>query len=336
MSSAEKTTEQIERDINETRSRIDRDLDQLQSKLSPGELIDEAVTYVRGTGGDLAEGIGRTIRDNPVPAALIGAGLGLLLLSRVSASRKQQTSGAATDGHPETYAGLDRSAVDGAGQALKSHDAAQAKETLSEKLDEVGEQVSELAEEGRHKLESARDRAAKTVTETAERARHSARKVASATGRFVDDHPLAVGFLGLAAGAGVAALVRSSQRENKLMGARSDRLKQAARETAVEQSEKLREAAVSAGERALEEAKSRGFTKENVKSRIETVIDEGREIAKVAGAAAQEELAEPHTADAGKPETQSNRPEARKAVSKARSASDEQNAKARKVSGGNS
>jgi ElaB/YqjD/DUF883 family membrane-anchored ribosome-binding protein len=335
MSSAEKTTEQIERDINETRSRIDRDLDQLQSKLSPGELIDEAVTYVRGTGGDLAEGIGRTIRENPVPAALIGAGLGLLLLSRVSASRKHLSSGAATDGHPETYAGLDRSAVDEPGQVLKSH-AAQAKETVSEKLDEAGEQVSELVEEGRQKLETARERVAKTAAGTAERARHSARKVASATGRFVDDHPLAVAFLGLAAGAGVAALVRSSQRENKLMGARSDRLKQAARETAVEQSEKLREAAVSAGERALEEAKSRGFTKENVKSRIETVIDEGREIAKVAGAAAQEELAEPHTADAGKPETQSNRPEARKAVSKARSASDEQNAKARKVSGGNS
>ena len=37
----------IERDLARTRSRLDATLDELQQKLSPGELMSQAVTYIK-------------------------------------------------------------------------------------------------------------------------------------------------------------------------------------------------------------------------------------------------------------------------------------------------
>ena len=75
-------TDRIERDLAATRARLDGTIDALQQKLSPGELMSQAVTYFKeGSGMDLSHNIGRSLRDNPVPVALIGVGLGWLVLS---------------------------------------------------------------------------------------------------------------------------------------------------------------------------------------------------------------------------------------------------------------
>ena len=74
--------DRIERDLAATRARLDGTIDALQQKLSPGELMSQAVTYFKeGSGMDLSHTIGRSLRDNPVPVALIGVGLGWLVLS---------------------------------------------------------------------------------------------------------------------------------------------------------------------------------------------------------------------------------------------------------------
>ena len=78
------TTEvdRIERELAATRARLDGTIDALQQKLSPGELMSQAVTYFKeGSGMDLSHTIGRSLRDNPVPVALIGVGLGWLAMS---------------------------------------------------------------------------------------------------------------------------------------------------------------------------------------------------------------------------------------------------------------
>ena len=84
----------IERDLEQTRSRIDSTIDALQQKLSPGEMVDQAMTYFKEGGGvDFSRNLARSVRDNPVPVALIGIGLGWLM---VTGSRRGN-SGAATD-----------------------------------------------------------------------------------------------------------------------------------------------------------------------------------------------------------------------------------------------
>ena len=52
----------------------------LQQKLAPGTMVDQAVEYFSEGGGmELGRNLGRSVRDNPIPVALIGVGLGWLV-----------------------------------------------------------------------------------------------------------------------------------------------------------------------------------------------------------------------------------------------------------------
>jgi ElaB/YqjD/DUF883 family membrane-anchored ribosome-binding protein len=84
-----RSPEQIERDINELRAQISDTLDAVQQKLSPGQLLDQALTYARD-GGAVAADIGRGMRDNPVPAAIFGISLGWLWYTGSRSERKAE------------------------------------------------------------------------------------------------------------------------------------------------------------------------------------------------------------------------------------------------------
>src|ERR1700744_3093997 len=72
----------IERDLAQTRARMDTRLNDLQDRLSPGQVIDDLMTYFRGSeGGDFARNLMTSVRDNPLPAALTGIGLTWLMAS---------------------------------------------------------------------------------------------------------------------------------------------------------------------------------------------------------------------------------------------------------------
>lgn len=84
-------TSRIERDLEHTRARLDATLDALQQKLSPGQMVDEAMTWFKsGSGAEFGRNLGGNVRDNPLPVALIGIGVAWLM---VSASRRGQDGG---------------------------------------------------------------------------------------------------------------------------------------------------------------------------------------------------------------------------------------------------
>lgn len=75
-------THRIERDLEHTRSRLDATIDALQQKLSPGQAVDEALAWFKeGGGGEFGRNLGRTVREHPMPVALIGIGLAWLIAS---------------------------------------------------------------------------------------------------------------------------------------------------------------------------------------------------------------------------------------------------------------
>src|SRR5262245_37328633 len=76
----------IEADIERTRAGISDTLHRIEGKLSPGQLMDQALDFVRGgqlakAGGEFASNLGSVVRGNPVPLALIGIGIAWLALS---------------------------------------------------------------------------------------------------------------------------------------------------------------------------------------------------------------------------------------------------------------
>jgi ElaB/YqjD/DUF883 family membrane-anchored ribosome-binding protein len=73
--------EEIERDIERTRSQMAGTLDDIQRQFSPGQMVDQALGYINEKSGQVGHQIMDTIRDNPVPVTLIGVGLAWLATS---------------------------------------------------------------------------------------------------------------------------------------------------------------------------------------------------------------------------------------------------------------
>ena len=74
-----KSSDEIEREIEARRARIEQRVDQITSRLSPGQLLDEALRFTReGPGADFTRNLGRSVVDNPLPVTLMGASLAWL------------------------------------------------------------------------------------------------------------------------------------------------------------------------------------------------------------------------------------------------------------------
>ena len=100
-------TRHIERDLEDTRSRLDATIDALQQKLSPGQMVDQAVTYFKEGGGvEFTNNLGRTVRDNPLPVLLIGAGIAWLAVSGTTGRR--DTGGERGYRRGRSWSGYDR------------------------------------------------------------------------------------------------------------------------------------------------------------------------------------------------------------------------------------
>ncbi len=73
---------QIERDLDATRSRLGSHLSELQNRLSPGQVLDDLMSYFRGSeGAAFGQNLLGNVRANPMPAAITGIGLAWLMAS---------------------------------------------------------------------------------------------------------------------------------------------------------------------------------------------------------------------------------------------------------------
>jgi Protein of unknown function (DUF3618) len=68
-----KSADEVQRDVRRSRAEVEDALEAIQDRLSPGQMFDQAVNYLRGSGGnEFMRNLGATVRDNPVPVALLG------------------------------------------------------------------------------------------------------------------------------------------------------------------------------------------------------------------------------------------------------------------------
>lgn len=87
-----RSSAEIERDVENTRARLTGTLDQLKDRAQPGQLFEQALDYAKQSGGaDLARNLGQQMRDNPLPLLLIGAGIGWLMLGGSNNNRRTDT-----------------------------------------------------------------------------------------------------------------------------------------------------------------------------------------------------------------------------------------------------
>jgi hypothetical protein len=78
-----RSAKDIEREVEATRASVEETVEALKDKMTLGQMVDEAASYFRNTGGpQLFSNLGSQVRDNPLPLALVGIGLAWLMSGR--------------------------------------------------------------------------------------------------------------------------------------------------------------------------------------------------------------------------------------------------------------
>jgi ElaB/YqjD/DUF883 family membrane-anchored ribosome-binding protein len=80
MDTNQKTSADLQREIDRDRERIGQRIDAIQERMSPGQLVDEVIAYAKGSGGaEYVNNLGYALKNNPLPVALIGVSLAWLM-----------------------------------------------------------------------------------------------------------------------------------------------------------------------------------------------------------------------------------------------------------------
>ena len=86
----QKSSAELEREVNDQRNRVEARIGEIKERLSPGQLVDELLSYSKEGGNKFAVNLGQQLTANPLPAALVGVGLAWLIGANATAAVSQQ------------------------------------------------------------------------------------------------------------------------------------------------------------------------------------------------------------------------------------------------------
>lgn len=76
-----KNPEQLEREVDQARERLGSTANELSGRLSPGELIDQALGMAREHGGEFGRNLGSQMKNNPMPLILTSVGISWMMMA---------------------------------------------------------------------------------------------------------------------------------------------------------------------------------------------------------------------------------------------------------------
>ncbi len=163
MSHDTRSAAEIERDIEQERAALSQSLNALQEKFSVEGIARQLVDQVSRHGGDVAQSVGRSAKENPIALALTGIGLAWMMYgdcrrnsSNGTVSHTGSTS-SATDSlkHASgTIKGGASSATSSASSAMSSMGSAASDrwDRMSDQVDHLGRRTRASAEDMRRRL----------------------------------------------------------------------------------------------------------------------------------------------------------------------------------------
>ena len=224
-------TDQIERDLAQTRARMDRRLDELGDRLQPNQLVNDALAHViGGNGSDFTQTLIAKAKANPLPAALAGVGIAWLMAS------SQNKQARATPADLPTRL---RSAEAGVVRIADEHP-----DVHASRLDDARGQVlglargaSDTAGSYSQRIKDAMASASQSMRETSHDLANGARRAGGRSGgggllSSVTGNPVALGAVAALVGLIAGALVPVSAREEEALGSMAGQLRSKGRDLA--------------------------------------------------------------------------------------------------------
>jgi ElaB/YqjD/DUF883 family membrane-anchored ribosome-binding protein len=269
------TRAEIERtraEIERTRADMSETVDAIQDRLSPENLKEQAKDKVKeatvGRAQEAGSGIVGTIRQNPVPAALTGIGLGWLLISARRQSAGQEARlyrrPYSPSGYPPpydaTYDYPPRYEETGSSGASPGQALGRARDSAGETASQAQEKAGQVASQAQDKVGQVAGRAQDRVSRLGDQARYQARRASGGFQRMLRENPLTVGALAVGLGAGVGLAIPETAKEHQVMGEARDNLVETVQEKAQDAQQKVQRVAEEAQSAAKDEAENQGLT----------------------------------------------------------------------------
>ena len=258
---ANKETAEIKSEIERTRVEMSETLGEIQERLRPDHLIQQAkdtvteaatgkVRNIMHSAGETATMVadqtkyaGRNLADyvraHPVQMALLAGGVTWWLLRGRDRSDEWEGASEGWQASPRLDTGYaygdERSLREKAGEYVSSaretvgEYAASARETVGEYTTSARETVGEAAEAARVSAMRASERARSAAQAAAVRAQESWQTASTSVDDWVHEYPLAAGAIAVAVGAAIGLSVPSTEIEDRTLGEKRDQALEKAR-----------------------------------------------------------------------------------------------------------
>jgi hypothetical protein len=291
----ERSPAEIRAAIAETRARMDGTIDDIQRQLDPDYIKARAKTALRSEASRRADELGQTIQNqvttmgtslrdtikqNPLPAAMVGIGLTWLYFSRGGNGQRVPDRRASED-YPQRYYDDARYGYGYTGQREQESGLAQAARQTQLRAGELTEDVraraGEVAQGAKETVENVAQGAKETVENVAQGAKGTVESVAwqarqqahelsqqaqwrteqarSSVVQTYNQSPLVLGAAAFAVGAAIGMALPGTASEDKLMGDARDKLVSQAQNVAQDAVQRVQQVAQQTVEVAKETAK---------------------------------------------------------------------------------
>ena len=253
--------EQLRAEIEDTRAEMSQTINEIQERLSPENVMDQVKEKVRdatvgkvervmervgetigevteparevvGRAGTALKDTGRSAADvvwrNPIPVALIGLGLGMLVMRTVRRGNGYDYTRERND-MPGSGSRMRRQSFTGTQTPYGWHET---EHTSTGGLNRVKNTASDLAHRSTDALNNLGTKAKDTASSIGTRVEH-----------MLHENPLAIGAVAVAAGTAVGLMLPATRFENEYIGETSERLVDKAQEVAREAIDKVQSAA---------------------------------------------------------------------------------------------
>lgn len=250
------SADELRAGIGETRERLSADIDALGNKLSPENIKTEAKQAIKQTIHQGADQVRESVssaglslvtlaKQNPLPLALMGVGLGWLVVNlRASSARKREPW------QPD-YAVSGRAGVYDPQEPARwgAEDADSTLHKLGERAQAGVESVKRAASGTLHQAHDQLDRAKNA-------ARTGVRKTQETAVNVMHENPMLLGALTLGVGVAVGLSIPSTDSEDQLVGQYRDRFMTKAKEKANDLAQIAKETVQSAASTGAQSAKN--------------------------------------------------------------------------------
>ncbi len=201
MSTYSKDSTQLEREVEEQRQKVESRIGEIRDRLSPGQIVDELLSYAGNGGQDFAANLGKTVSNNPLPATMLGISLVWLMSGqgpKLPASAESARPRAQEYPYATVSGGMHRigHAADAAGDwysewedGAGKHYRAKSNELghrASEFIDDAGRKFGGFIDEAGHRVRDFQDEAGNRFDEAAGWASHAFHDIQHGVSHSVD------------------------------------------------------------------------------------------------------------------------------------------------------